>query len=129
SYLTIEHRGEIAPELAGDVRDWIFGCDVCQEVCPWNRKAATTRETTFAAAEPSPSLGEILEMDDAAFRQRFRGTALRRARRAGLVRNAALAAGNLGLRETVPLLRRLASDADDGVRAAATWALARLGDD
>ncbi len=128
SYLTIEHRGAIAPELAGDVRDWIFGCDVCQEVCPWNRKAATAREPTFTAAGPWPPLAEILEMDEAAFRQRFRGSPVRRARRAGLVRNAALAAGNLGLREMVPLLRRLTGDADGGVRAAATWALAQLGE-
>ncbi len=126
SYLTIEHRGEIDPRLAGEVRDWIFGCDVCQEVCPWNRKAATSREPALSADAPPPTLREILELDDTSFSHRFRGTAIRRARRAGLVRNAALAAGNLAMRETVPVLTRLTRDADAGVRAAASWALARL---
>jgi epoxyqueuosine reductase len=126
SYLTIEHRGEIASDLAPEVRDWIFGCDVCQEVCPWNRKALATGEPALTPSAPPPTLAEILDMDDAAFRARFRGTAITRAKRAGLVRNAALAAGNTGLRQSAPALRRLAGDADAGVRAAAAWALARL---
>ena len=128
SYLTIERRGEIPVDLAGEVADWIFGCDVCQEVCPWNRKAAIAGEPALAPAAPPPTLEEILDLDDAAFRERFRGSAIRRARRAGLVRNAALAAGNRGLRAAVPALRRLTGDHDPGVRAAATWALSRLGE-
>ncbi len=127
SYLTIEHRGEIAPDLAPEVRDWIFGCDVCQEVCPWSRKSAPATEPAFAPATGPPTLAEILEMDDGMFRERFRGSAITRARRAGLVRNAALAAGNSGLRELLPSLRKLAGDADAGVRGAAAWALERLG--
>jgi epoxyqueuosine reductase len=91
SYLTIEHRGEIGPELAGELGSWQFGCDVCQRVCPWNRRALRTREPAFLPQAPYPEASAILKMDDEALRRRFRGSALLRARPAGLRRNAALA--------------------------------------
>jgi epoxyqueuosine reductase len=126
SYLTIEHRGDVPEELRAGVGDWVFGCDVCQEVCPWNRKAPPAREAAFAAAAALPPLAALLDLDDEGFRTRFRGSAVRRAKRAGLVRNAALVLGNRGDRAAIPGLRRRLEDADDGVRRAAAWALARM---
>src|SRR6185503_20892303 len=126
SYLTIEHRGDIAGELADQIGEWLFGCDVCQEVCPWNRKAEPSREP---ALQPSGSLGSLetlLELDQDGFRARFRGTALWRTRRAGLLRNAAIALANRGDRAAAPALTRALDDADAVVRRAASWALAKL---
>jgi epoxyqueuosine reductase len=90
SYLTIEHRGEIAAELRGALRGWVFGCDICQEVCPWNRKATAPRDPALAPAGPFGQVEDLLALDEAAFRERFRGSAIRRSKREGLVRNAAL---------------------------------------
>jgi epoxyqueuosine reductase len=126
SYLTIEHRDEVPDDLAGAAGDWIFGCDVCQGVCPWNRKAPATREPAFAPAAPLPPLETLLALDEAAFRERFRGSAIRRARRRGLVRNAALAAGRRRDPAARPALTALLDDADVVVRRAAAAALARL---
>jgi epoxyqueuosine reductase len=91
SYLTIEHRGEIAPDLAGALGPWQFGCDVCQRVCPWNGKAPRAREEAFFPSAPYPGAAAMADMDDESLRRRFRDTALLRARPAGLRRNAALA--------------------------------------
>jgi len=127
SYLTIEHRGDIPDALAERLGSWLFGCDVCQEVCPWNRKAEPGREP---ALQPSGSLGSLetlLELDQDGFRARFRGTALWRTRRAGLLRNAAIALANRGDRAAAPALTRALDDADAVVRRAASWALAKLG--
>ena len=126
AYLTIEHRGDVPDEWKPAMGDWLFGCDVCQEVCPWNRKAPPAREPALAPTAPLPSLTALLEMDDAAFRARFRGSAMSRARRAGLARNAALMLGHRGDRAAVPPLRRALRDPDPGVRRAAEWALAQL---
>jgi len=126
AYLTIEHRGDIADELKPHVRDWLFGCDVCQDVCPWNRKVEPAREPALAPEGPLESLETLLALDDAAFRARFRGTALFRAKRAGLARNAALILGNRGKPAAAPALRRALDDPDEGVRKAAAWALQRL---
>jgi epoxyqueuosine reductase len=90
SYLTIEHRGDIAADLAGELHGWVFGCDVCQEVCPWNRKITAPRPAELAPTDPFGELRALLALDDAGFRERFRGSAIRRAKRAGLQRNAAL---------------------------------------
>ncbi|HEU5193569.1 MAG TPA: tRNA epoxyqueuosine(34) reductase QueG [Methylomirabilota bacterium] len=126
AYLTIEHHGDIPDELKAHVSDWLFGCDVCQDVCPWNRKAPLAREPELAPSAPLESLETLLGLDDAAFRARFRGTALFRAKRAGLARNAALVLGNRGERAAAPALRRALQDPDEGVRKAAAWALERL---
>ncbi|OGK97327.1 MAG: tRNA epoxyqueuosine(34) reductase QueG [Candidatus Rokubacteria bacterium RIFCSPLOWO2_02_FULL_73_56] len=126
SYLTIEHRGEVPAELCGSVADWVFGCDVCQEVCPWNRKAAPAREPALAPRGAFPPLEALLDVDRDAFRARFGASALTRAKRAGLLRNAALALGNRGDARAVPALRRALDDADPVVRGAAGWALERL---
>jgi epoxyqueuosine reductase len=126
SYLTIEHRGDIDEPLRPALRDWLFGCDVCQEVCPWNRKAPPARDAALSPSAPLPALGTLLAMDDAAFRDTFRGTAMSRAKRAGLARNAALVLGNRGEVAAAPALREALTDPDVGVRKAAVWALARL---
>ncbi len=125
AYLTIEHRGDIDETLRPAIGPWGFGCDVCQEVCPWNRRAATTREPAFAGtAHLAPEA--LLALDEAAFRERFRGTALWRARRSGLLRNAAIVLGNRGDRAAVPALRGALADADPVVQRAAAWALSQL---
>ncbi|HEV8585963.1 MAG TPA: tRNA epoxyqueuosine(34) reductase QueG, partial [Methylomirabilota bacterium] len=92
SYLTIEHRGAIPEELHAPIGDWLFGCDVCQEVCPWNRHAPPAR--AFPPGPPPPPPETLVEMSDAEFRERFRGSPLKRARRAGLARNAAIVLAN-----------------------------------
>jgi epoxyqueuosine reductase len=96
SYLTIEHRGEIDPSLHAGMAGWQFGCDVCQDVCPWNRKAPVSREPAFTPTERYPDAGALTGMDDAAIRERFRGTPLLRARPSGLRRNASIYLENSG---------------------------------
>ncbi|HJV58162.1 MAG TPA: tRNA epoxyqueuosine(34) reductase QueG [Methylomirabilota bacterium] len=88
SYLTIEHRGEIEPDLHRGMAGWQFGCDVCQDVCPWNRKAPTTGHRELVPGSAYPGAEAVSRMDDAATRETFRGTALLRAKPAGLRRNA-----------------------------------------
>ena len=99
SYLTIEHRGPIAEELHAGMGDWLFGCDICQEVCPWNRKSPVSVEPAF---QPQPALqavgaAQLLTLSEEEFRRRFGHTALSRPGRDGLVRNASIVAANAGL--------------------------------
>jgi epoxyqueuosine reductase len=130
SYLTIELKGPVAEELRAPMGDWLFGCDVCQEVCPWNRKAPHAAEPAF---QPRPDLEpvdliELLGLSEAEFRQRFRGTALTRPKRRGLLRNAALVLGNQGDPAALPALRRALDDPEPLVREAARWAIVRIED-
>src|SRR5215210_2275767 len=133
SYLTIENRGEIPRELRPLVGDWAFGCDVCQEVCPYNkRKATVSRWPEFSAgsgAGPYLKIEEVLGIrTESEFEERFAGTPLTRPGRAGLLRNCCVAAGNLGLREAVPaLVEALRGDAAPLVRGHAAWALGEIG--
>lgn len=129
SYLTIEHRGAIPRELRPAVGDWIFGCDLCLEVCPWNRFATESREARLRAREDrdAPALLPLLNIDDAAFKVRFNGSPIQRTRREGLVRNVAVALGNVGGAESVgPLQRAAAADVSPLVREHAAWALEQL---
>jgi epoxyqueuosine reductase len=128
SYLTIEHRGDVAADLAGGLGDWIFGCDVCQEVCPWNRKAPPTREPALSPGAPLGPLGALLDLDDDGFRARFKRSAIWRAKRRGLVRNVALTLGSRREAAAAPALRRLLNDGEPVVRRAAAWALERIRD-
>ena len=134
SYLTIENKGEIPRELRRAVGDWAFGCDVCQEVCPYNkRKAALSRWPEFSAdsgAGPYLKITEVLDIrTDQEFEERFGGTPLTRPGRAGLLRNCCVAAGNLRLEEAVPaLVRALREDGSPLVRGHAAWALGEIGD-
>ncbi len=131
SYLTIELRGPVPRELRPLMGDWVFGCDDCQDPCPWNRKAVPARETAFGpiADRVYPRLDELLSLTPEQFSTRFRGSAIKRAKRAGLARNAAIALGNSGDVAAVgPLRAALEADPSPLVRGAAAWALGRLGD-
>jgi epoxyqueuosine reductase len=126
AYLTIEHRGPIPETLRDRLGGLAFGCDVCQDVCPWNRRAPVTGEAAFAARD-LPALTELLALDDATYRERLRGSPLKRARRAGLARNAAVALGNRGgAGAGAALAAAAAGDPDPGVREHAAWARRRL---
>jgi epoxyqueuosine reductase len=129
SYLTIELRGPIPVELRPLMGNWVFGCDVCQEVCPYNRAAPPARGEVWPAdpARGTFPLLELLALDERAFRARFRGTAILRTKRRGLVRNACVAAGNWGDEATVPALIGLLTDPELLVRGHAAWALGRIG--
>jgi epoxyqueuosine reductase len=129
SYLTIELKGPIPRELRPGVGDWLFGCDICQEVCPWNRRAPLSLESGFepASGRNPVELAELFFLDDAAFRQRFRHTPLWRARRRGILRNAAIVLGNQRAVSALPALCRGLDDPEPLVRGAAAWALGRLG--
>jgi epoxyqueuosine reductase len=109
------------------MQDWIFGCDICQEVCPWNRHAPGSTEPTFQPRDglPTPSLAEILALDAEAFRQRFKGSPLRRAKRRGLLRSAAIALGNRPHAPSFDALAAALADEEPVVRGAAGWALGR----
>lgn len=131
SYLTIELKGAIPPELRPLLGNWVYGCDVCQEVCPFTRRfSIPTAERAFWPADverAAPLLTDLLALDEAEFARRFGASAIARIGRARLVRNACVAAGNSGLDEFVPQLEALARhDESDLVREHATWALTRL---
>jgi epoxyqueuosine reductase len=133
SYWTIEHRGVIPREIRPLIGDWIFGCDLCQDVCPVNHsaeEACPSGEATGAfgpALDPNPRLEELLTLDEETFRQRFRETALWRTRRSGLVRNVCIALGNVADRSSVPALECALDDQEPLVRGHAAWALGRIG--
>jgi epoxyqueuosine reductase len=128
SYWTIEHRGTMPDDAADSLDGWAFGCDVCQDVCPWNRKAPPGVEPALAPREEwvNPDLLEWLDREPADWSARLKGTALKRAKRAGLVRNAALILGSRREGDAVPALTRLLDDQDSTVRWAASWALDRI---
>ena len=129
SHLTIENRGPIPRELRPLMLDWIFGCDICQEVCPVNRKAQPTGETSFGKQDLGVvDLVEILEMSEEAFRERFRGTPILRAKRVGLQRNACVALGNFKNPAAVPALIQALRGGEPLVRSHAAWALGEIGD-
>jgi epoxyqueuosine reductase len=144
SYLTIEHKGSIPEELRPKIGNWLFGCDLCQEVCPLNVRAEVTEVTDFVRVKAGESveLRAVLELrDDEDARARFAGSPLLRAGRRGLVRNACVVAANNGAAEApavagataaalglLPVLRRLAGDADPVVAEHARWAVQRLAD-
>src|SRR5206468_562052 len=115
AYLTIEHRDDIPEAYREAIGEWVFGCDVCQDVCPWNRKAARAREPAFAPAAPLGPLEALLDLDREGFHARFRGSAMWRAKRSGLRRNAALVLGNRRDRRGLPA-RPLASALERALR-------------
>ncbi len=128
SYLTIEKRGEIPEELRSGMGRHIFGCDICQDVCPWNRKAPATNVEEFQPRPElvNPALEWLVEMSEEEFRQAFRGSPIRRAKRAGLRRNAVIAMGNSRDRKFLPMLDKLATDDDEVVAESAAWAVRKL---
>lgn len=134
SYLTIELRGAIPPEFRESMGELIYGCDICQDVCPWNVKFA--KEQTEPAFQTREALisgdartvaRELLAMDDAEYRAAYTGSPLKRAKRRGLARNAAVVLGNIGIRDDVTALVRALDDSEPLVRRHVVWALKRIG--
>jgi epoxyqueuosine reductase len=125
SYLTIELREAIPVELRNGMGEWVFGCDVCQTVCPWNSRAPLSEQSEFEPRSNSNPMDliELFELDEAAFRQRFRHTPLWRPRRRGLLRNAAIALGNRPSPGAISALTRGLTDDEPLVRGACAWAL------
>ncbi|MDT9599215.1 tRNA epoxyqueuosine(34) reductase QueG [Sphingosinicella rhizophila] len=129
SYLTIEHKGPIPHELREKMGNRIYGCDDCLAVCPWNRFADSARRNLAfipRAELVAPALADILALDDAGFRKVFAGSPIKRIGRNRMVRNAAIAAGNSGRADLLPVLVPLVSDPDPVVAEAASWAIGRL---
>jgi epoxyqueuosine reductase len=127
SYLTIELRGPIQEEWRNLLGEWVFGCDVCQEVCPWNHKAPVAANSGLERTDLEQlDLPALLGMSEPAFRQRFRGTAMMRAKRRGLLRNAAIILGNQGDPAALPALRQASADPDPVIKEAAEWAINRI---
>lgn len=135
SYLTIEHKGWIDRELRPLMGNWVYGCDVCQDVCPWQRFTLATNEAAFipvdgdkaqVADRVAPSLIDLLQLDEARFQQQFTGSAITRIKRDRLVRNACIAAGNWGDESAAPHLIHLLNDPSPLVRGHAAWGLHRI---
>lgn len=129
SYLTIEHKGWIDRALRPLMGNWVYGCDICQEVCPFQRFAPASGDPVFEPAgidRAAPPLSALLALDDAGFAARFRGSPIFRIKRERLVRNACIAAGNSGNASLIPLLTALLADESALVRGHAAWALGRF---
>jgi epoxyqueuosine reductase len=128
SYLTIEKRGAIPEDMREGMGRHVFGCDICQDVCPWNRKAPVTAAPEFQPRERlvNPALDWLAEMTPDEFRETFRRSPIRRTKLAGLRRNAVIAMGNSGEKKYVPLLKRLATSDDPVVGEHARWAAKKL---
>jgi epoxyqueuosine reductase len=127
SYFTIELRSAIPEEWRDAMGKHVFGCDICQDVCPWNRRAAVTADPAFAPREFAPPLEKLAALSEAEFRAMFRGSPVNRARYAGFLRNVAVAMGSLGCPEFREPLERLAQSENVLVAEHARWALARIG--
>ena len=126
SYWTIELRGPIPEEHRAGVGPHLFGCDICQDVCPWNGRAAVTGAREFQPRNMLPPLDELAELSEEEFNERFAGSPIERARYSGFLRNVAVAMGNSGNRDFLPLLEQLAGSPDPLVREHAEWAIAQL---
>lgn len=128
AYLTIEHRGPIEPEAMSGMGRQIFGCDICQDVCPWNRKAPVAADTEMQARTElvNPALEALAALDEKEFEALFNGSPVRRTGFSGLRRNIAIAMGNSGSMRFEAQLRSWADAVDTGLRAAAQWALGKL---
>jgi epoxyqueuosine reductase len=128
SYLTIEHRGPIPDALRPLMGNRIYGCDDCLAVCPWNKFAAAARDPALIARAElrAPRLADLVTLDDAGFRERFRGSPIKRIGRDRFIRNVLVAIGNSGDQSLLPAAQALCEDADATVADAARWAVARL---
>ena len=128
SYLTIEHKGDISSQLMEGMGRQVFGCDICQDVCPWNRKApiSTDPELEPRAELVNPALEALAALDEASFERMFNGSPVRRAGFTALRRNIAIAAANVGAATLAPRLRAWANETDGSLRTATGWALKKL---
>ena len=125
SYLTIELKDDIPIDLREKIGDWVFGCDICQMVCPWNR-FAPQGDSIFADKEPPHSLTDDLSLTPQAFNQRFKRTPVTRAKRRGYLRNVAVALGNTGDMHALPVLQNTLNDEEPMVRTHAGWAIEKI---
>lgn len=130
SYLTIELKGSIPENQRAGISRHVFGCDICQDVCPWNRKRKTEGLAAFLPREGllSPDLADLAALDELGYQRRFRRSAMKRAKRRGLLRNVAVALGNSADQKGRKVLSNLAKDQDPIVREHALWALEHLSD-
>ncbi len=128
SYLTIEYRGLIPHDLSDQMQDWIFGCDACQIVCPWNRKAETEVLSEFQPLDmdEKTSLEHWLTMEEANFRKLYRHTPFWRTKLSGMQRNAMIAAANSNRVDLLPIIESFATSTDDVLQATSLWCLAKL---
>lgn len=128
AYFTIEKRGAIPEDFREQIGRHVFGCDICQDVCPWNRRAPFTANPDFQVDESlvNPDLAQLARMSRQEFRERFRGSPISRAKHSGFLRNVAVAMGNSGHEGYVDALEEMAADGDPVVAEHATWAMARL---
>ena len=129
SYLTIELKDSIPKELRPEMGNLIFGCDICQEVCPWNSKATPTTEPTFQPRDGNlaPELLTLIDMTQTEFSKRFKGSPIKRAKRKGFLRNVIVAIGNWRSRTAVPALKKVLIDDEPLIRGHAAWALGQVG--
>ncbi|HEY1938342.1 MAG TPA: tRNA epoxyqueuosine(34) reductase QueG [Candidatus Angelobacter sp.] len=133
AYLTIEKRGTIAEDLRPAMGHHIFGCDICQDVCPWNNKAGNAPPTSVPEFQPQeqlyhPDLHWLAQLDEEAYRRTFRGSPVKRAKYAGLKRNVAIAMGNSGNQDFIADLKKMADGSDPVVAEHAAWAIRKLAD-
>jgi epoxyqueuosine reductase len=128
SYLTIELKEAIPLDLRPRLGNWIFGCDVCQMVCPWNRFAPRDGDPAFfaEARSPRPNLGHELALDSEQYREQFRHSPVKRAKRRGYLRNVAVALGNVGIPADERYLETAIQDPEPLVREHATWAIEQI---
>jgi len=128
AYLTIEKKGSIAEELRAEMGRQVFGCDICQDVCPWNRRAPVAKSSALPARKElvNPALEWLAQMDGQSFNRWFRGSPLERTRRKRVRRNVAIAMGNSGERGFLPQLERWAAEDDAVLAEAAVWAIHRI---
>ncbi len=131
AYLTIEKRGTVPEELRSEMGHHIFGCDICQDVCPWNNKGGNALPTSLPEFQPKeqlyhPDLRWLAQMDEETYRRVFRGSPVKRTKYSGLKRNVAIAMGNSGNKEFVEALETMAGEADPVVAEHAVWAIKKL---
>src|SRR5260370_5814813 len=131
AYLTIEKRGEIPEDMRSPMGHHVFGCDICQDVCPWNNKPGNAIATSVPEFQPlenlfHPDLKWLAQMDEETYRRVFRGSPVKRAKLAGLKRNVAIAMGNSGNKEFIPELEKMSADAEPVIAEHAQWALKKL---
>ena len=128
SYLTIENKGDIPEDLRPKMQNWIFGCDICQTVCPWNKFSAPAGDASFQpdAGAAATDLISTLALTPQSFNRQFKRSPIQRAKRRGLLRNAAVALGNIGDELSLPTLEKAASDAEPLVQHHAKWAIEQI---
>ena len=125
SYLTIELKDDIPEDLRPLMNDWVFGCDICQQVCPWNR-FSLTEDTAFQAIIPLPVRTSDLSLSPQEFNRRFKNSPIKRTKRRGYLRNLAVAAGNCGSLADLPILEKALEDTESMVREHAQWAIEQI---